>query len=107
MVLETTYQTDAGSATVVDALAMGEGNRGHDLGMNAPRLLVRQVTCTHGEVQIEVEYVPRGEYGLVHPLLDPVDGGLVTTGGADTGILSCSTPMAVDGSSAASSVVPP
>ena len=101
MVLETTYRTDAGSATVVDALAMGEGNRGHDLGMNAPHLLLRQVTCTHGEVQIEVEYSPRSEYGLVHPLLDPIDGGLVTTGGADVAILSCSTPMAVDGSSAA------
>ena len=32
MVLETTYRTPTGTAVVVDALAMGEGNRGHELG---------------------------------------------------------------------------
>ena len=52
-------------ATVVDALAIREGNHAHDLGIeNAPHLLLRQVTCTHGEVQIEVEYIPRSEYGV-------------------------------------------
>src|SRR5512132_3194896 len=42
MVLETTYRTATGTAVVVDALAMGEGNRGHDLGRDAPHLLLRQ-----------------------------------------------------------------
>jgi GH15 family glucan-1,4-alpha-glucosidase len=32
MVLEATYRTATGVAVVVDALAMGEGNRGHELG---------------------------------------------------------------------------
>ena len=32
MVLETTYRTATGTAVVVDALAMGDGNRGHALG---------------------------------------------------------------------------
>jgi len=63
MVLETIYRTATGTAVVVDALAMGEGNRGHDLGRDAPHLLLRQVTCSLGEVAIEVEYVPRPEYG--------------------------------------------
>ena len=34
MVLETTYRTATGTAVVIDALAMGEGNRGHDLGLS-------------------------------------------------------------------------
>ena len=53
MVLETTYRTATGTAVVVDALAMGEGNRGHDLGRDAPHLLLRQVTCSQGEVEME------------------------------------------------------
>ena len=100
MVSETTYQSDAGTAVIVDALAMGEGNRGHELGRAAPHLLLRQVTCTRGEVEIDVEYAPRPEYGLVSPLLDPVDGGLRAFGGADVLLLSSAVPLAADGSSA-------
>src|SRR4051812_27727528 len=83
MVLETTYRTTTGTAVVLEAIATGEGNRGHGLGKDAPHLLLRQVTCTAGVVEIEVEYAPRPEYGLVSPLLEPIDGGLVATGGAD------------------------
>src|ERR1700685_3239886 len=32
MVLETTFSTPSGTVTITDALAMGEGNRGHQLG---------------------------------------------------------------------------
>ena len=67
MVLETTYRTATGTAVVVDAMAMGEGNRGHGLGQDAPHLLLRQVTCTEERSRWSVEYVPRPEYGLVFP----------------------------------------
>jgi GH15 family glucan-1,4-alpha-glucosidase len=33
-------------------------------------------------VEIEIEYAPRPEYGIVHPLLIPIDGGLLARGGA-------------------------
>ena len=100
MVLETTYRTATGIAVVVDALAMGEGNRGHDLGRDAPHLLLREVTCSEGEVEVDLEYAPRPEYGLVFPLLDAVEGGLAAIGGADVLVLSCPVPLAVKGSSA-------
>ena len=75
MVLETTHRTATGTAVVVDALAMGEGNRGHDLGRDAPHLLLRQVTCSSGKVEIDLEYPsavmdqisPRTDVGLVQP----------------------------------------
>src|ERR1700744_3301606 len=38
MVLETTCRTATGVITVVDALAVGAGNRGHKLGRDAPHL---------------------------------------------------------------------
>ena len=105
MVLETTYRTATGTAVVVDALAMGEGNRGHDLGREAPHLLLRRVTCTEGEIEIEVQYVPRPEYGLVIPLVDTVDGGLAAVGGADALILSSPVPLAAERSSASGQVL--
>ena len=105
MVLETTYNTPTGTAVVVDALATGLGNRGHALGRGSPHLLLRQVTCTDGEIEMHVEYVPRPEYGLVHPLLDAVDGGLVATGGADVLVLSSPLPLDVGSSSASGTEV--
>ncbi len=100
MVLETTYSTPGGTVAIVDALAMGEGNRGHQLGKDAPHLLLRRATCTEGEVDVRLEYAPRPEYGLVSPLLDVVDGGLTAVGGADVLLLSCPVPLDVDQSSA-------
>src|ERR1700734_582151 len=41
MVLETTFHTPTGAVAITDALAMGEGNRGHQLGQNAPHVLLR------------------------------------------------------------------
>jgi alpha,alpha-trehalase len=100
MMLETTYRTPTGSVAITDALAMGEGNRGHQLGKDAPHLLLRRATCLEGEVDLHLEYVPRPEYGLVRPLLDAVDGGLAALGGPDVLVLSSPMPLTVDQSSA-------
>jgi GH15 family glucan-1,4-alpha-glucosidase len=88
MVLETTFSTEAGSVTLTDALAMGATERGHDLGGGAPGLLLRQVTGLQGQVELDIEYVPRTEYGLIWPLLSVADGGLAGRGGADITMLT-------------------
>jgi alpha,alpha-trehalase len=100
MVLETTFHTATGSVAITDALAMGDGNRGHQLGNDAPHLLLRRVMCLEGEVDLNLEYVPRPEYGLIRPLLDSVEGGLAAFGGPDVLVLSSPIPLTVDGSSA-------
>jgi alpha,alpha-trehalase len=100
MVLETTYTTPGGTAVVVDALAVGKGNRGHDLGRDAPHLVLRQATCSHGEVELEMEYLPRTDYGLNAPPLTPVDGGVVMAGTDHALVLSGAVPLSIDGSSA-------
>ncbi len=64
MVLETTLRMPMGAVTITDALAMGFGNRGHELGKAAPHVLLRRATCTEGQVDLSLEFVPRPEYGL-------------------------------------------
>ena len=98
MVLETTFRTPTGTVAITDALAMGDGNRGHELGKGAPHLLLRRATCVEGEVELSLEYVPRPEYGLVHPLFDALDGGVAAFGGADVLVLSSPMDLAVDAS---------
>jgi GH15 family glucan-1,4-alpha-glucosidase len=94
MVLETTFTTSTGSVTITDALALGAHERGHELGKNAPSLLIRQVSGVTGQVELDLEYVPRTEYGLIWPLLSQVSGGIAGRGGADLTMLS--TPVDLD-----------
>jgi GH15 family glucan-1,4-alpha-glucosidase len=100
MALETTFHTPTGTAVLVDALAVGRNDRGHDLGAGSPGVLLRRLTCTEGQLEVEVEYVPRPEYGLIHPLLEAVPGGLAARGGADRLLLSAPVDLAVDGATA-------
>jgi GH15 family glucan-1,4-alpha-glucosidase len=100
MVLETTFRTPTGVLTVVDALALGDGNRGHELGTGSPHILLRCAMCTAGRVEIDVEYSPRPEYGLIYPLISAVEGGVRAVGGADVLVLSCAIPMDIARSSA-------
>ncbi|MEU4427639.1 glycoside hydrolase family 15 protein [Actinoplanes sp. NPDC024001] len=94
LVLETTFRTPAGTVTVTDALAMGPDNRGHDLGTRVPHLLIRSVAGVSGEVDVEVGYRPRPEYGLLRPLLSHVAGGVTARGGAEWLVLS--SPVRLD-----------
>jgi GH15 family glucan-1,4-alpha-glucosidase len=98
MVLETTFRTPTGTAVLLDAMAVGRNDRGHELGAGSPGALLRQVTCTDGTVEIEVSYAPRPEYGIIHPLLSRVDGGVSARGGADVLLLSCPERLDIDGS---------
>jgi GH15 family glucan-1,4-alpha-glucosidase len=101
MALETTFRTPTGVAVLVDALAVGRNDRGHDLGAGSPGVLLRRLTCTDGQVEMEISYAPRPEYGLIHPLLEVVPGGLAARGGADRLLLSTPIDLAVDGATAA------
>lgn len=100
LVLETTFRTSAGIAVLTDALATGRDNSGHQLGAGAPHLLVRSVACTQGTVDLDVEYAPRPEYGIVVPLLSQVPGGVTARGGAEWLVLSSPAPVEIVGSTA-------
>ncbi len=88
LVLETTFTSGSGTVVLTDLMAMGADNGGHRLGTAVPHLLVRRLSCTAGAVEVEVEYRPRPEYGLVVPLLAAVPGGVTARGGAEWLVLT-------------------
>jgi GH15 family glucan-1,4-alpha-glucosidase len=89
MVLETTFRTPTGTLVLLDAMAVGPDEHGHELGQGSPGVLLRRASCVEGSIDLEMEYQPRTEYGLVHPLMSQVDGAVVARGGADALVLSC------------------
>jgi GH15 family glucan-1,4-alpha-glucosidase len=100
LVLETAFETPTGTMVLVDALAMGPSERGHRLGADSPHALLRSVRCPAGHVDLEIEYAPRPEYGLIFPLLVPVDGGIFARGGASVLHLSSPVPFQLTRSTA-------
>jgi GH15 family glucan-1,4-alpha-glucosidase len=98
MVLETTFRTPTGSAVLIDAMAIGRNERGHELGVGSPGVVLRSVSCQSGTVEIEVEYAPCFEYGLIFPLLKPIQGGVLARGGADVLVLSSPRGLSIEGS---------
>src|SRR6266511_999678 len=100
MALETTIRTEGGVATLTEAMALDADQDGHDLGSRAPRALLRRVACTTGQVEFEMEYAPRPEFGLIHALLSGTEGGVAARGGADVLVLSAPSNPEIDGSTA-------
>jgi GH15 family glucan-1,4-alpha-glucosidase len=90
LVLETTWTTATGTVVAREAMATGPNPGGHDLGRDAPHLLVRHYTCTAGRVALDVEFSPRPNYGLAIPRLALVDGGAIARD--ESGMLALSGP---------------
>jgi GH15 family glucan-1,4-alpha-glucosidase len=98
LVLETTFETANGVVRLTDALAFAEGQRGHDLGRNAPRELLRLVEGLSGSVTVVMELAPRPEYGLVHPLFRRTEYGGRTFGGPNQISVCAGAPVELEGS---------
>lgn len=98
LVLETSMSSPEGEIELVDALAAGQGEEGHEVGLESPGVLLRRVRCTRGRVTVRVELAPRFEYGLTTPLVLSIDGQTIARGGPITLKLSTSAQLQLDGS---------
>jgi alpha,alpha-trehalase len=90
LVLETTFRTAGGTAVLTDAMGLDPSEQGHDLGAGAPGTLLRRIACVDGAMEIAVEFAPRPEYGLVHPLMSISENGVIGRGGSWVFALSAS-----------------
>jgi GH15 family glucan-1,4-alpha-glucosidase len=82
LVLETTFTTEDGQITLVDFFSMRRG------GKRRPRRdLNRIVEGVRGEVAIQVEIVPRFDYGSVKPWIREKGRGAFSGVGGDDGII--------------------
>src|SRR5919109_516162 len=98
LVIETTFTTATGTVRLIDAMAFADGQRGHDLGRDAPHEVLRLVEGVSGSVEMAMELAPRPEYGLVSPLFRKEEGGGRTFGGPNQIAVSAGVPVEVEDS---------
>jgi GH15 family glucan-1,4-alpha-glucosidase len=96
LVVETTFSTAGGVVRLTDALAFMPGQRGHELGRDAPHELLRLVEGVEGSVALRLELAPRPEYGLVKPLFRADGDGGRTFGGPNRIAVRSGVPVAVE-----------
>jgi len=82
LVLETTFQTPSGRAVLTDALLVGQGERGHDLGRRSPHVLVRSLAVVEGQFTAVSSFCPRGDFGRSAPVWSTTGSALTATVGA-------------------------
>ena len=96
LVIETTFTTETGSVRLVDAMAFAEGQRGHELGFDAPHELLRSVEGIAGTVELVMELAARPEFGLYRPLIRLLDDGARSFGGTSPVRLRSGVPVELD-----------
>jgi GH15 family glucan-1,4-alpha-glucosidase len=83
LILETEFETETGSAKIVDCMMVREGS---------PKLL-RVVVGTGGQVRMKMELVIRFDYGSVIPWVRRTDTGISAIGGPDMIRLRTDAPL--------------
>ena len=97
LVLETVHSIRGAKLVVHDCLALSPGARGHEIGIESPHALVRVAEALGGDVDVDVELVPRPEYGLAVPHLTRQNGLIVSVGGPERLFLSGGADLEVSG----------
>lgn len=95
LVLRTVFTTASGRIELVDALALQPGSRGHHIGFRVPHMMLRRVTALDENVQVEMEFAPRFEYGLTAPRLVELERGVVAHAGPTRLQLTCDIDLEV------------
>jgi GH15 family glucan-1,4-alpha-glucosidase len=87
-ILETRIQTTSGVLTVTDFLPIAAG-----VDPTSPRprsQLIRLAYCEHGEVEVQMDFEPRFDYGVTTPRTDLTNHNLgMVYGGADALVIQC------------------
>src|SRR3974390_1487479 len=96
LVPETTFEGQHGIARLTDALVFADGERGHALGQDSPRELLRLLEGVRGQVAVAMELVPRPEFGLVRPLFRASEFGGRTFGGPHQIVVSSGVGVGVE-----------
>jgi GH15 family glucan-1,4-alpha-glucosidase len=107
LVIETTWVTDSGWVVIHDALTIGEwapqgGERGRpETEHESDRSLLRLITCLDGEVELEMECLPRFAYGLEAAEWSGGElGEAVARAGEDELLLTSDFELTLDGGAA-------
>ncbi|TMT85411.1 glycoside hydrolase family 15 protein [Haloterrigena sp. H1] len=101
-VLETTFRTADGEATVTDFMPVAEATQSHDL----PPAVYRRLEGEDRPLELEIQFEPRFDYARDVPEIEPTADGVVALGDDERAVLSSDLPIepSADGHAASATV---
>ena len=90
-VLETTFRTASGTATVTDFMPPA-GQLDHP-----NKVIYRKVTCTDGTADVDVELDPRFDYSRAETTIESVKNGVLAAGDEERTLLESPIDLEIDG----------
>ncbi|QFU81244.1 glycoside hydrolase family 15 protein [Natronorubrum aibiense] len=91
-ILETTFETADGQATVTDFMPLCNG--GEPDGDRFQQAIYRCLECDRGRVELQIEFEPRFDYARTEPALERTDDGVMATGDGERLHLATDAPFA-------------
>ncbi|WP_226008132.1 glycoside hydrolase family 15 protein [Natrinema salinisoli] len=88
-VLETTFRTAGGTATVTDFMSVAETVDAD----NSQPAVYRKLDCEDGPLEVEIEFDPRFDYARDVPEIELTADGVVATGNDEQAVLSADLPL--------------
>jgi GH15 family glucan-1,4-alpha-glucosidase len=93
LILETTFETDSGSARLTDFFTMRRGGE-----HNPHRQILRIIEGLEGQVELEVVFRPRFDYGAIRPWIRQInERTFAAMGGSDGLLLTGDIELSLDG----------
>ncbi|AEH36197.1 glycoside hydrolase family 15 protein [Halopiger xanaduensis] len=83
-VLETTFRTAGGAATLTDFVPVAEAGESAD----RPPAIYRKLDCEEGPLEVSATFEPRFDYARDVPRIEPTADGVVATGDDERAVLS-------------------
>ncbi|AFZ73398.1 glycoside hydrolase family 15 protein [Natronobacterium gregoryi] len=84
-VLETTFETTTGQATITDCMPIRDGDAG---GEDFQQAFYRLLECDRGSVDLDLAFAPRFDYARTKPAFDHVEDGVMARGDDESLFLS-------------------
>lgn len=91
-VLETTFRTAGGAATVTDFMPVAETAESEETD-DRPPAVYRKLECEDGPLDVEIEFDPRFDYARDVPEVKLTADGVVATGDDERVVLSSDLPL--------------
>jgi len=88
-VLETTFQTSGGTATMTDFLPPA------DRTDHPKKVLYRKLSCAEGTVDLEVEFDPQFDYGRAEMTIESTERGVLAAGRDERTLLESPIPLEI------------